>query len=343
MILILSTSKFESTTDEVIRWLNYYKADWKRLNGYDLQNGHSFFDRTTMQINSKELSTELCPVIWYRRWYEQDAFAESIQEAPLIKNKGELKQHLAKEFEALSEVMYHRLADSFWLTNPLHINVNKLVVLEKAQQMGLLTPDTSVLSAKRDLETILLKHNRLVTKALTNSPDFFATDDVHEYASYTEEVNFEDLASLPDTFFPTLFQKAIDKAYEVRVFYLDGLCYSMAIFSQRNSKTKVDFRHYDHELPNRTVPYQLPKDVEAKIHALMQHLKLNSGSLDFIVEANIHQYYFLEVNPVGQFGMVSIPCNYYLEKKIATLLILKQRLHEKSPLRSAEKTYQAAT
>ena len=79
MILILSTSKFESTTDEVIRWLNYYKADWKRLNGYDLQNGHSFFDRTTMQINSKELSTELCPVIWYRRWYEQDAFAESIQ------------------------------------------------------------------------------------------------------------------------------------------------------------------------------------------------------------------------------------------------------------------------
>ena len=30
---------------------------------------------------------------------------------------------------------------------------------------------------------------------------------------------------------------------------------------------------------------------------------------------------FLEVNPVGQFGMVSLPCNYQLEKRIAQYLI----------------------
>jgi hypothetical protein len=30
---------------------------------------------------------------------------------------------------------------------------------------------------------------------------------------------------------------------------------------------------------------------------------------------------FLEINPVGQFGMVSHPCNYYLEKRIAQNLI----------------------
>jgi hypothetical protein len=33
---------------------------------------------------------------------------------------------------------------------------------------------------------------------------------------------------------------------------------------------------------------------------------------------------FLEVNPVGQFGMVSAPCNYHLEKKVAELLIRKE-------------------
>jgi hypothetical protein len=30
---------------------------------------------------------------------------------------------------------------------------------------------------------------------------------------------------------------------------------------------------------------------------------------------------FLEVNPTGQYGMVSDPCNYYLDKKIAEYLI----------------------
>lgn len=32
-------------------------------------------------------------------------------------------------------------------------------------------------------------------------------------------------------------------------------------------------------------------------------------------------YYFLEVNPVGQYGMVEFPCNYKLNEKIAKYLI----------------------
>jgi hypothetical protein len=33
------------------------------------------------------------------------------------------------------------------------------------------------------------------------------------------------------------------------------------------------------------------------------------------------KYVFLEVNPIGQFNQVSIPCNYFLEKKIADYLL----------------------
>ena len=52
----------------------------------------------------------------------------------------------------------------------------------------------------------------------------------------------------------------------------------------------------------------------------MKKLKLETGSLDFIKTTD-DRLVFLEVNPVGQFGMVSSPCNYYLEKKIAEYLI----------------------
>lgn len=51
----------------------------------------------------------------------------------------------------------------------------------------------------------------------------------------------------------------------------------------------------------------------------MADLDLNCGSIDMIL-GNDGLYYFLEVNPVGQFGMVSGPCNYYLERKIANFL-----------------------
>jgi glutathione synthase/RimK-type ligase-like ATP-grasp enzyme len=92
----------------------------------------------------------------------------------------------------------------------------------------------------------------------------------------------------------------------------------MAIFSQNDDQTKTDFRKYNNEKPNRNIRYSLPKDVEDKVQKLMQVLDLNCGSLDFIKSGDL--YYFLEVNPVGQFANVAYHCNYPLFKKIADYL-----------------------
>lgn len=94
----------------------------------------------------------------------------------------------------------------------------------------------------------------------------------------------------------------------------------MAIFSQSNSKTCIDFRKYDAKLPNRYIPYKLPDEIECALKKVMDCLKLNTGSIDLMVDEN-NKYYFLEINPVGQFGMVSEPCNYLLEKRIAEFLV----------------------
>lgn len=52
----------------------------------------------------------------------------------------------------------------------------------------------------------------------------------------------------------------------------------------------------------------------------METIEIKSGSLDLIVDEN-GDYVFLEVNPIGQFAQVSIPCNYFIEKYIANYLI----------------------
>ena len=111
----------------------------------------------------------------------------------------------------------------------------------------------------------------------------------------------------------------MDKLFEIRTFYLKRTCYSSAIFSQNDEKTKVDFRNYNYENPNRTPPFRLPKNIEKSIDLLMKKLDMTSGSLDFVYTKS-KKFVFLEVNPIGQFQQVSLPCNYYLEKQIALAL-----------------------
>ena len=111
----------------------------------------------------------------------------------------------------------------------------------------------------------------------------------------------------------------MEKAFELRIFYLRGKFYSTAIFSQNDEQTKVDFRNYNDDKPNRVIPFNIPKKLKIKLNKLMRKLKLDSGSIDIIV-TNKGEYVFLEVNPVGQFTQVSSPCNYYLEKEIAEII-----------------------
>lgn len=89
--------------------------------------------------------------------------------------------------------------------------------------------------------------------------------------------------------------------------------YTMAIFSQLDPDSTLDFREVDVNgaHPNRMAPYKLPRIVRLKIDKLMKKLKLESGSIDMIVTPD-NEYYFLEVNPVGQFNFVSELCNYYI-------------------------------
>jgi hypothetical protein len=140
------------------------------------------------------------------------------------------------------------------------------------------------------------------------------------YGTYTTRCTDEMLERLPETFFPALFQEEIPKWCEVRAFFLNKRLYSMALFSQARTRTAVDFRHYDRTDPTRVVPYTVPNDVAESISRLMATVMLDTGSLDLVVTPD-GQHIFLEVNPVGQFAMVSRPCNYNLEREIADHLI----------------------
>ena len=118
----------------------------------------------------------------------------------------------------------------------------------------------------------------------------------------------------------------MEKAFEIRAFYLAGRVWAMAIFSQAEERTALDFRNYDAQRPSRTVPYRLPDPVVGAIGRLMRSLGLSSGALD-LIRTPEGRHVFLEVNPAGQFGMVSGPCNYHLEKLVAEHLMAEEAAH----------------
>lgn len=316
-ILILSQSHLEGTTDHVCQWMNHLQIPFLRVNGEDFFQFQHLGDLP----NNNEIG-----VVWYRRKISSFPAKYSLKQ-PDFNTQYTLKRFLIDEFNGLYSFLFYTIDQQKWLNDPLsEDNLNKLQVLALARKCGINTPFTDVVTTKAAIIRLLDNHNELIVKPVSEC--IFVEDTTGEqYKMLTKTISKANLHLVPEKFFPSLVQEKITKKFEIRTFYLDGDCHSMAIFSQNNRKTKDDFRNYDNQRPNRTVPYKLPADLEGKLDQLMKALHFRTGSIDLMVDMQ-GNYQFLEINPEGQFGMVSYPCNYYLEKKLAQWLS-KNSTHEK--------------
>jgi ATP-GRASP peptide maturase of grasp-with-spasm system len=230
----------------------------------------------------------------------------------------ELYDNLQTQHETIEHFLYYHIRERLpGIGFAQAQDSNKLIALKVAADHGLAIPDTLVTSSRDTLLQFAGLHRAVVCKSVQNVVHLAREDEVH--INYTEILDDSVIETLPERFFPSKFQELIPKHFEVRTFFLDGECHSMAIFSQRDRQTQVDFRKYNDAYPNRCVPFKLPASIEDKICKLMQTLDLDTGSID-LIRSTKGEFVFLEVNPVGQFGMVSYPCNYGLEELMAKAL-----------------------
>ncbi|MBA3649538.1 MAG: grasp-with-spasm system ATP-grasp peptide maturase [Chitinophagales bacterium] len=324
MILIVSEST-DYSTSAVISWINFLKpsAEIIRINYTDKISALSITNAsikfTFQRWNNEAIEVDFSNITsyWYRRGkFDFDkAFLNPFFQKQLYKYEQD-------ELKSIATYLHYTLKKIKSLNSYLNVAPNKLMVNNLAESFGLITTEYIITTEKKSLLNFAAEKAGVVTKGIDES--IFLEIDEDAINGYTEKLVAEDLNEYSDKIFPTLLQKQVDKKYELRIFYLDGVFYPMAIFSQRDEQTRVDFRRYNFKKENRCVPFKLPKSVQSKLRLLMNKLDLNCGSIDMIVNTN-NEFVFLEVNPVGQFGMVSEPCNYFLEKKIAEFL-LKQKV-----------------
>ena len=334
MILILS-SKTDASTLDVLDWLLYYDQKYFVLYTDDLDFKVIRFNPNKKEFiiksNDEEANLYDVTAVWNRRSGISirnftNQYIDKNNPGNFFLEKDDTSHYgiLFDESRTLIEFIHYLIEKESVLSigSFFYNDVNKLIVLSKAKEIGLDIPESYIITKKEDINKIQNLHpqRHLITKAIYEGiyrPDFRET---YQYYSYVERLTSQNMEKVPDHFYPSLVQLELDKELELRIFYFLGSFYPMAIFSQDEEDAVVDFRKNDHDsTPLKMVPYTLPKYIEKKLLKLMNNLRLNSGSIDVVLDKEGH-YVFLEVNPVGQYGMTSVPCNYYLDKLIAQVL-----------------------
>lgn len=331
MILII-TNKFDDSTNSVMDWISFFGFQFKRIDSDQLWiNNLSMSalicnqEENSVKKNSKVLSE--IDSVWFRKNISQP-FIDQLSAYATNGNKAidsTLLLHLLNEYSFGKRGIYSCIKQNSKRVLGSISYMSKIETLNIAKALGIEVPNTLITTSKNELQMFFDKYRQIITKPIVDTAIYTKQidDKLFSFLSYTEEIDREIIANLPDQFFPSLFQEKLQKDFEIRSFYLNKRFYTMAIFSQNDEQTMVDFRKYNRNNNNRNVPYQLSHSLEKKIVKLMQALGLNTGSLD-IVKTKDGRLVFLEVNPTGQYAMTSNPCNYHLDRKIANFLAYGQ-------------------
>lgn len=327
MVFVFRSNR-DYSSKEVIEWLAYFgcefyvidEEDTIEILEVDVLTRQAYFNISSKVFYSKDIDA-----IWYRggliRMYNNSMLNFKKDRATFTDN---IDYFLAAYSKSMYEYLESKLdsADVFKIGGNGITRNNKILALELANQIGLLIPETIITTSKKTLKDFAKKHRKFITKSLDLNFSFFDKESNTRFYEYTALLTEESIKTIPETFPLTLFQEYIDKAIELRVIHVCGKNFTVGIFSQKNTKTQLDYRKYDYSQMNRIIKFQLPLNIEKKINKFMKLSNLNTGSLDIIVSGD-NKYYFLEVNPIGQFGYNSRVCNLDIERYIASSLINK--------------------
>lgn len=324
--MILINSKDEDySTNMVCKWLLNFQKTFLRLGednvikGLDIlinnKGEHVSLFTENIQFNFSDIES-----YWLRKGKLKlnSKFTFTLREDEEFLASNSLFRYLMhEETQSLIDFMNYKLKQRPHLGNENLGEGNKLISFVIARECGLRIPQSFISTSKKNLYDYYEKNDKLIVKPIEDGYGTHENQlDVSTRYVIANEKTFENVS---EYVFPSCMQEYIEKKIEIRVFYLKGELFSMAIFSQIDPKTKIDFRNYNDDKPNRMVPYNLPNSIALKIKLFMQRIELNSGSLDLILTRD-NEYVFLEVNPAGQYGMVDFACNYGLDKRIAQFL-----------------------
>lgn len=205
MVLVISEGT-DLSTFRVIDWFLFHKIKYVII-----------FDTDSLKIEFKEndiifykektnVKFELSEIkgVWYRRG--------KINFSPKDIDNLQLNNFLFLEKSKITEYIYYKLSLLPSINHYYRQDVNKLIVSEIAEMLGIKIPKSFLISKGQYLQK--RTKAKLATKSISGSSMFNINSNIA--VSYTRIIDEKDLKE--NDFFPSYIQEYIEKKYEIRIF-----------------------------------------------------------------------------------------------------------------------------
>lgn len=189
---------------------------------------------------------------------------------------------------------------------------NKTRQLRLARSAGLVIPPTLITNEPDEARRFFRVHGGRVIAKLQTSLTYSMSGRGGLPTRLVRSEDLDAMAGLRQC--PMMFQQYIEKAYELRIAWVDGRAFPGALDGK---KCGVDWRY---ESTASWETYSLPAPVHAALGRLMSALGLRQGAIDLIVTPQ-GEYVFLEVNPSGEWGMLEAELGLPISAALADALL----------------------
>lgn len=210
------------------------------------------------------------------------------------------RSYCEAEWLCILKAIYALLGNK-WLNSPSAIDAaeNKPLQLARATGLGFRIPKTQITN-DAGTAVALLAEGPIIAKpirtALIGAPD-------------DERVIFTNLVTSADRLehdavqvAPVIFQQHIPKVLDLRVTVVGRKVFAVAIHSQDEEETRVDWRQGSSISLEHTV-FDLPDALRVQCADLVAQLGLRFGAID-LVKDSAGNFWFLEINPNGQWAWI---------------------------------------
>lgn len=188
---------------------------------------------------------------------------------------------------------------------------NKIFQLNSAEECGLSIPRTYISNCT---DFNLEFNKKYIVKSLDTAL-FYDMENNKEMFTYSNVVTGTELQEYDLTSAPVFIQEFLNPKIDCRVTYVQGKLFPVKIL-QNGQGMYGDWRMRKEAL--EYISFELPTHVESAIHKLMKKLELNFGGIDLAIVAG--EYYFIEVNPTGEWGWLEVKTGVNISKTIKRAL-----------------------
>lgn len=317
MILIIS-NKWDITVDYVISELRKRNAKFLRINTEDLiyeQVAITFQDfniSISKQGKTYDLTNSI-KVIWNRRPGRPFDNIDA-NDRPSLAIQNFVGDQWFSWLEALQLI-----PGVTWINNPQTNDSmeSKPRQLLLASQVGFLIPNTIITNGPDHIRQFAKKNSdSLIVKALY-SPLIEEPD--KDFFIFTNELNIADLNSDKEIkISPSIFQQSLRPKIDYRVTVIGDIVFSVKINNLiDNNLSNIDWRVEKNNLSFSSCV--LPLNIEMMCKKFVKDSGLIFGAID-LVEHN-GQFYFLEINPNGEWGWLQHPHDIPIAEALCDILI----------------------